>query len=512
MRLFHLVPHRFERRRDDQVGQIGEGLAGARGRDRTGKQPHANEKLLLLGDDAQPVERFLVGARARERGGEPFLKIGPRRQFRHQSGIEHAVEDMRPPGDQIGELRCRRHHGDQEGQEPRIVADQREELDAGREPLEEFVEAHDRLVGAPGGAEHLEKARGQFGQLLAGLGRTGGAVAAIVPGADDAGDVRRSLEAETGERFERARIVVLAGKDEIAGVAREALLLLEEAGIDGFDRLQPPGQRRAEGFHVGLAGHQRHAAQFLVILGQRMGLLVAHHLDAVLDVAEVPVGGRQLPGRLRIDPVGVGEPEQRLVGPTAPKRGHATTGDQLLGLNEELDLADAAAPELDVVALDRDLAETAMAVDLALDRMNVGDRGVIEIFAEDEGGHIGDEASACLKIAGHRTRLDIGRSLPVLAATLVIVHRRINRERERRRAGIGPEPQVCAEDVTVGGAFLHYADQSAHQPGKGIGGFLRVDHDSRLGLEEDDDIDVGGEVEFPCPVLAHAEHDDAGRF
>ncbi len=63
----------------------------------------------------------------------------------------------------------------------------------------------------------------------------------------------------------------------------------------------------------------------------------------------------------------------------------AAAGDQLLGLHEELDLADAAAPELDVVALDRDLVVAAVGVDLPLHRLDVGDRGVVEIFAPDEG-------------------------------------------------------------------------------------------------------------------------------
>ena len=58
--------------------------------------------------------------------------------------------------------------------------------------------------------------------------------------------------------------------------------------------------------------------------------------------------------------------------------------DQLLRLHEELDLADAAAPELDVVALDRDLVVALVGRHLALHRVHVGDRAVVEIFAPDE--------------------------------------------------------------------------------------------------------------------------------
>ncbi len=61
------------------------------------------------------------------------------------------------------------------------------------------------------------------------------------------------------------------------------------------------------------------------------------------------------------------------------------TGDELLGLHEELDLADAAAAELDVVALDRDVGMTTIGVDLALQRLDLGDGGEVEILPPDEG-------------------------------------------------------------------------------------------------------------------------------
>ena len=63
----------------------------------------------------------------------------------------------------------------------------------------------------------------------------------------------------------------------------------------------------------------------------------------------------------------------------------APAQDQLLGLGEEFDLADAAAAQLDVVARDRDLAMAAMGMDLALDGMDVLDGGEIQIAPPDEG-------------------------------------------------------------------------------------------------------------------------------
>ena len=58
--------------------------------------------------------------------------------------------------------------------------------------------------------------------------------------------------------------------------------------------------------------------------------------------------------------------------------------DQLLGLGEELDLADAAAAKLDVVAADGDVAVALDGVDLALDRMDVLDGREIQMLAPNE--------------------------------------------------------------------------------------------------------------------------------
>ena len=128
-------------------------------------------------------------------------------------------------------------------------------------------------------------------------------------------------------------------------------------------------------------------------------------------------------------------------------------GDQLLGLREEFDLADAAAAKLDVVAFDRDLAVAAVGVDLALHRVHVGDGGVVEILAPDEWGEIVEELFARGDIAGARPRLDQRGALPVLAAALVIVERGLGRNGDLGGRRIGSQPQIDAEYVAVGGAL-----------------------------------------------------------
>src|SRR5579864_5874926 len=98
-------------------------------------------------------------------------------------------------------------------------------------------------------------------------------------------------------------------------------------------------------------------------------------------------------------------------------------GNELLGLRKELDLADAATAELDVVAFDRDRAMAAVGMDLLLHRMNVGDGGVVEIFAPYERRQVAEKCLARSEIAGAGARLDQRRTFPVLAAAFVVIER-----------------------------------------------------------------------------------------
>src|SRR5262245_17378266 len=115
----------------------------------------------------------------------------------------------------------------------------------------------------------------------------------------------------------------------------------------------------------------------------------------------------------------------------------APAEDQLLGLGEELDLADAAAPELDVVAQDRDPRMAGMSVDLALDRVDVLDGREVEVLAPDERLQVLEELSSRVPIAGTLTRLDPGGALPILSHALVVEFRGLGGDGDLCSAGIG---------------------------------------------------------------------------
>src|ERR1700733_5204145 len=112
-----------------------------------------------------------------------------------------------------------------------------------------------------------------------------------------------------------------------------------------------------------------------------MGLLIGHHLQAVLDPAQKIIRGGQHIARAGIYPAAGGEGRKRLDRLAAAQFGMTAAGDELLGLRKKLDLADAATAELYVMAFDCDLAMAAIGMNLLLHRVDIGDGRVIEIFA-----------------------------------------------------------------------------------------------------------------------------------
>ena len=198
--------------------------------------------------------------------------------------------------------------------------------------------------------------------------------------------------------------------------------------------------------------------------------------------------------------------------PRSRSDGIAAAQDQLLGLGEELDLADAAAAELDVVARDLDGAAAAMGVDLALDRMDVVDGREVEMLAPDVGRQVGQEGLADGEVAGDGVRLDHGRALPVLADALVVELGGLHRHGERRRARVGPQPEVGAEDVAVGRGLRHQLHQHARAAHEVPRQLLVAGERRRVAVVEQDEVDVAGIVELAGAELAHAEHGEGRRL
>ena len=394
-------------------------------------------------------------------------------------------------------------------EQARILIEQREQLHARRQAVEEFVEADEGGVGIGGPGQGREQRRHQLGQELARALAARRTIAAMVPGAHHRGHPHGVLEAELAQGRERLGIVLAAGEHEIARGA-QSRLLLEQLGIVALDPPEVPFEVAYERIGAGIAEEGAERRQALVVARQGMGLLVLGHLQAMLDGPEKAVGVDHLLGDPVGDPSRAGERAQRVAGSGLAQGWDAAAPDELLGLGEELDLADAAAAELDVVAVDLDAAAAAMGVDLALDRVDVLDRREVQMLAPDEGPQHGDEGVAGLDVGRDRTRLDHRRALPVLTHAFVVGFGGIDREGEGCRARIGPEAQIGPEDVAVAGALLHHLHQIARHAHQPLLQARRIGRPHALVVVKHDQVDVARVVELAAAELAHAEDDEAG--
>ncbi len=135
-------------------------------------------------------------------------------------------------------------------------------------------------------------------------------------------------------------------------------------------------------------------------------------------------------------------------------------------------------------------------VDLALDGVDVCDRAEVEASAPDERIQLLEESLSARQVSGAGPGLDVGGPLPVLAHGLVVVERRLDRHGGGRGGGIGPQPEVDAEDIAQLGPFLQEAGERLGQLG-GEGLWLHAGGQrQKRRLIEDRDIDVAGVVEL----------------
>src|SRR5215472_17743915 len=111
--------------------------------------------------------------------------------------------------------------------------------------------------------------------------------------------------------------------------------------------------------------------------------------------------------------------------------------DELLRLDEEFDFADATAPQLDVVPLDRDFIVAAISVDLTLHRMHVGNCGEVEIFTPDKGRQGCEQRLSGGNVPRTGPPLDQRGAFPILSTTLVVIERRRGGDGDLGRGRIG---------------------------------------------------------------------------
>ena len=118
-----------------------------------------------------------------------------------------------------------------------------------------------------------------------------------------------------------------------------------------------------------------------VVDRQGLGLCVLQVLQAVLQVAQEEVGAAQLGHGLRRQQLALFDQVERHQGGAGLQVGFLAAADELEHLGNELDFADAARPQLDVVL---HVAPVHFAADLRVQAAHRGKGAEIEIFAEHE--------------------------------------------------------------------------------------------------------------------------------
>ena len=199
------------------------------------------------------------------------------------------------------------------------------------------------------------------------------------------------LKAEAAQGRQCFGIVGDAGEDEIAGGAAEGRGVLEQSRVVPLDARQMEGEVFREELEPRVAAELGETRELRPLERQPLRLLIGDHLQPVLDAAQEEVGAAQVLDRLGRHPLVLVELTQHVERARPAHLRPPAAENELLCLDEEFDLADAAAAELHVVARHDDAVVTAHGVDLPLHRVDVGDGGVVEIFAPDEGRKLAQE-------------------------------------------------------------------------------------------------------------------------
>jgi len=176
--------------------------------------------------------------------------------------------------------------------------------------------------------------------------------------------------------------------------------------------------------------------------------------------------------------------------------------DELEDLGDELDLADAARAELDVVG-----AVTAgdLAADLRVQFAHGVDGAEVEVLAEHEGA--GDVAQLGPALAEQHAALDPGVAFPLAALGDEVVFEHVEAAHERTGVAVGAQAHVDAEHLAVLGDIVQGLDELLAQA---LEELVVADHFLAAGVAvlgvDEDKVDVRGHIELAAAELAHADH------
>ncbi len=291
-------------RRDDALGDVGEGDPGLLRGHCSGQDARADQEQALLPEQPQAIEELLVGIRVRKRGLQPLRDFLAARHRAEEPRIDQSVHQPRLLRQHVAEARRGADdRGDQRDQVG-ILLQQREQRRTALHGLQEAVELGQRAIRVLRPRKVAEQLRQQALQRVARRLRTQGAiVVAGKPALQRFGNRRRLLEAQRGDMLQQPGIVGATAEIELRQGRRRGSLVLEQLAVVPLDATQVPEQHVGERVPTGKAEEPGEPLDGLGLFGKRVGLLIGDHLQPMLDAAQELVGACQLIARLLRDPV-----------------------------------------------------------------------------------------------------------------------------------------------------------------------------------------------------------------
>jgi hypothetical protein len=318
----------------------------------------------------------------------------------------------------------------------------------------------------------MEQAGEHGAEQVARAVRAQGADAAGLPAGDGVGDAVGVFEAHRPQRL-GGRVRGLGAAEIQAGGVGRIGHRAEHVVVVMAHAVELAQQGVGEGQAVGVAHEDREVFDPGRGFGQHVGLTIGHHLEPVFDRAQEAIRGGQFGGGAGRQVASANQEPQGHKGACLAQGGVSAAPDELQGLDQELDLADAALAELHVVAGDdghlrRGAGERGflVLVDAALHGVDVGHGGEIQVPAPDEGADRLEEGGAHREVAGDGTGLEHGRAFPVLAHAFVVGDGGVQVDAGRRGGWVRAQAQIGPKHVAVDVAGLHQGDEAARQSAK----------------------------------------------
>ena len=457
-------------------------------------------------DGGESESQHLAAARGAQGGGRRIRILGVPCDGR-RGLLEQQLEGARSkflvvlePGRRLGDpleqdahvARARQHRGEPPRRAGRVAQHPQEPVRLA-EVVGQAAEGQQAVVGIGALREPLQHDRQQVALDGGPPGDPAGEGGDVPQGARRVGEADRR---ESGLRL-------LAGERGAVGKRRHRReqRAVEQALVQGAHGvLGAPPQLDEVGCGGREPGRAREHAERVVVARHEVGAAQPGELQSVLEQTQEAVVLRELRRLLAPDVAPVGESGQGAERRTLTHRVVGLTVDELKQLDGELDVAQAARPELE---LNVDLAGRDVRGDPLAHPLDRFDEALARRARPHPRADLGHEALPQLEVAGERAGLEQRLELPVLRPAVVVGEVRVEGAHQRAGFALGAQVRVHLPERRLDRELVDAADGVHREPGADLDGPVVGETVPALGDEEH--VDVAQVVELARPGLPHSD-------